>query len=204
MRNATLDYFACTNIMAVTRVLGLISTPLTNELIGVYWETSLYKTNIIVPFQLTAIMIISIGMTIQTIYSDFEIFIDDHFMSPPTLLVAIGILLLFVSSFGCVGAIKESTMLINIVSIKTNSWITSRHAHSNLYPKYGLLLGCIFILEVAAAIAAFALHNQIPNMLLRTMTQALEYYDTKDYVRDSVDFMQEFVRKQTDNYLNEF
>lgn len=65
---------------------------------------------------MTAIMIISIGMTIQTIYSDFEIFIDDHFMSPPTLMVAIGILLLFVSSFGCVGAIKESTMLINVVS----------------------------------------------------------------------------------------
>lgn len=69
-------------------------------------------------------MIISIGMTIQTIYSDFEIFIDDHFMSPPTLMVAIGILLLFVSSFGCVGAIKESTMLINVVS------------DSNLYPPY--------------------------------------------------------------------
>ena len=60
-------------------------------------------------------MIISIGMTIKAIYSDFELFIDDHFMSPPTLMVAIGILLLFVSSFGCVGAIKESTMLINVV-----------------------------------------------------------------------------------------
>lgn len=62
-------------------------------------------------------MIISTGMTIQTIYSDFELFIDDHFMSPPTLLVAIGVLLLLVSTFGCVGAIRESTMLINIVSI---------------------------------------------------------------------------------------
>lgn len=61
-------------------------------------------------------MIISIGVTIQTIYADFEIFIDDHFMSPPTLMVAIGILLLLVSSFGCVGAIRESTMLINVVS----------------------------------------------------------------------------------------
>lgn len=61
-------------------------------------------------------MIISIGMTIQTIYSDFEIFIDNHFMSPPALMVAIGILLLFVSSFGCIGAIRESTMLINVVS----------------------------------------------------------------------------------------
>lgn len=70
---------------------------------------------------MTAIMIISIGMTIQTIYSDFEIFIDDHFMSPPTLMVAIGILLLFVSSFGCVGAIKESTMLINVVRIGCTS-----------------------------------------------------------------------------------
>lgn len=117
-------------------------------------------------------MIISIGMTIQTIYSDFEIFIDDHFMSPPTLMVAIGILLLFVSSFGCVGAIKESTMLINI---------------------YGVLLGCIFVLEVSAAIAAFALHSQIPDMLHRTMSQAIEFYPSKEYVRDSVDLMQQYV-----------
>lgn len=120
-------------------------------------------------------MIISIGMTIQTIYSDFEVFIDDHFMSPPTLMVAIGVLLLFVSSFGCIGAIKESTMLINI---------------------YGVLLACIFVLEISAAIAAFALHNQVPEMLQRTMTQALEFYNSKDYVRDSVDLMQTYVRER--------
>lgn len=58
-----------------------------------------------------------------------------------------------------------------------------------------MLLGCIFILEVSAAIAAFALHSQIPAMLERTMSQALDLYTTKDYVRDSVDFMQEFVSK---------
>lgn len=60
-------------------------------------------------------------------------------------------------------------------------------------PQYGVLLTCIFILELSAAIAAFALHSQVPEMLQRTMSQSLEYYNTKDYVRDSVDMMQEFV-----------
>ena len=55
-------------------------------------------------------------------------------------------------------------------------------------------MACIFILEISAAIAAFAQHNQIPQMLSFTMAQSLEYYDSKDYVRDAVDFMQEFVR----------
>ena len=60
--------------------------------------------------------------------------------------------------------------------------------------QYGVLLSCIFILQISAAIAAFALHDQIPAMLVRTMNQALQYYPTKEYIRDSVDFMQQIVR----------
>lgn len=54
-------------------------------------------------------------------------------------------------------------------------------------------MGCIFILEMSAAIAAFALHSQIPDMLMRTMTDALALYPSKPYVEDSVNIMQEFV-----------
>lgn len=51
----------------------------------------------------------------------------------------------------------------------------------------------MFILEVAAAIAAFALQGQIYNMLVRTMGSALHFYETDEAAHAAVDFMQEGV-----------
>jgi CD63 antigen len=61
-------------------------------------------------------LLITVGTTIQTIFGEFSHFLDDNFLSPPTLMVAAGIILLIVALFGCIGAIRESTMLINVVS----------------------------------------------------------------------------------------
>lgn len=66
--------------------------------------------------QLTAILLIMVGTTIQTIFGDFSLFIDGHFSSPPALLIAIGFILIAVATLGAYGAIKESVMLINLVS----------------------------------------------------------------------------------------
>lgn len=61
-----------------------------------------------------------VGSTIQAIFGDFRQFVDDHFLSPPALLIAIGFILLFVATLGAYGAIKESVMLINLVSLILN------------------------------------------------------------------------------------
>uniref|UniRef100_A0A1B0D6J3 Tetraspanin n=1 Tax=Phlebotomus papatasi TaxID=29031 RepID=A0A1B0D6J3_PHLPP len=120
-------------------------------------------------FVLTSVLLITVGLTIKTIFSEFDTFVDDHFMSAPTLLVAIGFILLAVALFGCVGAAKESTAMINI---------------------YGVLLAIIFVLEVAAAISAFVLQGQVEDMLVRTMFKSLDKYNDNPYIRDAVDFMQ--------------
>ena len=46
---------------------------------------------------------------------------DDHFFTPANLMIFISICLMLVAITGCIGAIKESTMLVNIVS-KTFSY----------------------------------------------------------------------------------
>lgn len=120
-------------------------------------------------FLLTAILIITVGTAIGTIFGDFEEFIDSHFFSPAHLLVAIGCIMMCVSIFGCFGAFKESTAMINI---------------------YGVLLAIVFILEVAAAISAFVLHGQVEEMVRRTISQSMAEYNTNDNVAQSVDFMQ--------------
>ncbi|XP_016973889.1 tetraspanin-6 [Drosophila rhopaloa] len=120
-------------------------------------------------FALTAILLIMVGTTIQTIFGDLSLFIDGHFASPPALLIAIGFILIAVATLGAYGAVKESVMVINL---------------------YGVCLFLVFILEVSAAIAAFVMQSQVRGMLVRTMHQALEQYDSDPYVQAGVDLMQ--------------
>ncbi|XP_018802672.1 PREDICTED: CD63 antigen [Bactrocera latifrons] len=121
-------------------------------------------------FALTAVLLIMVGSTIQAIFGDFSQFIDGHFFSPPALLIAIGFILLLVATLGAYGAVKESVMLINL---------------------YGVSLFLVFILEVAAAIAAFVMQTQVHGMLMRTMNDSLIHYNENEYVQMGVDFMQE-------------
>lgn len=120
-------------------------------------------------FAITAILLVMVGSTIQAIFGDFRQFVDDHFLSPPALLIAIGFILLFVATLGAYGAIKESVMLINL---------------------YGVCLFLVFILEVSASIAAFVMQGQVREMLMRTMDQSMAEYETNDYLKSGVDFMQ--------------
>ncbi|CAD7000541.1 unnamed protein product [Ceratitis capitata] len=120
-------------------------------------------------FALTAVLLIMVGSTIQAIFGDFSQFIDDHFSSPPALLIAIGFILLLVATLGAYGAVRESVMLINL---------------------YGVSLFLVFLLEVAAAIAAFVMQNQVGGMLMRTMNESLQQYYDNEYLQVGVDFMQ--------------
>lgn len=63
--------------------------------------------------------------------------------------------------------------------------------------QYGVLLGIICILEVAAAISAFVLQTQVDQMLIRTMDKSLKRYENETYVASAVDFMQNSVRQLT-------
>lgn len=120
-------------------------------------------------FAITAILLILVGEIIQTIFGDFRQFLDDYFLSPPMLLIATGFLMFMVAMLGAWGAIKESVLIINI---------------------YGLSLFFVFILEVAAAIAAFLLQTDVHMMLVRTMNESMYQYENNQYLQNGVDLMQ--------------
>ncbi|XP_075969226.1 CD63 antigen-like [Anticarsia gemmatalis] len=120
-------------------------------------------------FVLTSALIISVGTTIYAIYHDVSFFLDDYFFSPATFVIVIGIIMLFVSLFGCIGALKESTCLVNI---------------------FAVILSVVFILEIAAAIAAYSLRNQVTDMLDEKLRTTLPiYYENKE-VEGAFDFIQ--------------
>ncbi|XP_059060694.1 CD63 antigen-like [Achroia grisella] len=120
-------------------------------------------------FVITSALIISVGTTIYAIYHDVAFFLYDNFFSPAMLVIVIGIIMLFVSLFGCIGALKESTCMVNI---------------------FAVFLSIVLILELAAAIAAYSLRSQIGDMLDDKLTLSIPYYYESDEVQDSFDFIQ--------------
>lgn len=120
-------------------------------------------------FVLTSALIISVGTTIYAIYQDVSFVLEDHFFSPAAFVIAIGVIMLFVSLFGCIGALKESTCLVNI---------------------FAVILTLVLVLEVAAAIAAYSLRSQISGMLNENLRASMPDYYKDPMVQEYFDFMQ--------------
>ncbi|KAK4876411.1 hypothetical protein RN001_012833 [Aquatica leii] len=121
-------------------------------------------------FVMVGFLLISIGTTISTIYSDFELFMEAHHFKPAQLIVAIGIIIFLVSMFGCIGAIRESTFLVNL---------------------FGMFLSILLILEISAAIAAYVMRSDISEGIEENMLEALDEYKTMYNAKESWDFMQD-------------
>ncbi|XP_045784350.1 CD63 antigen-like [Maniola jurtina] len=120
-------------------------------------------------FVLTSALIISVGTTIYAIYYDVSFFLDSQLFSPATFIIVIGVIMLFVSLFGCIGALKESTCLVNI---------------------FAVVLSLVLVLEISAAIAAYVLRAQVADMLDQNLRETLPSYYTNPEVEDGFDFIQ--------------
>jgi len=121
-------------------------------------------------FVMVGFLLISIGSTISAVYNDFELFLEAHHFKPAQLLIAVGIIIFFVALFGCIGAIKESTMLVNL---------------------YAFLLFILLILQISAAIAAYVMRSDVFAKIESNMKDALPDYSNSSEARYSWDFMQE-------------
>lgn len=84
--------------------------------------------------QITGILIIGVGTTIEAVYNNFDTFLEDRFYSPATMLIAIGCIVFVVAFFGCCGAVRESTCMIMFVS--------SPH-HKSIF-NFSMLVLCIY------------------------------------------------------------
>ncbi|XP_026329566.1 CD63 antigen-like [Hyposmocoma kahamanoa] len=120
-------------------------------------------------FVLTSALIISVGTTIYAIYYDVSMFLDDKYFSPATFIIVIGIIMLFVSLFGCIGALKESTCLVNI---------------------FAVILSLVLVLELSAAITAYVMRSKVSDMLDDNLRATLPYYYENPEVQAAYDFIQ--------------
>ncbi|CAH1118937.1 unnamed protein product [Phaedon cochleariae] len=119
-------------------------------------------------FVLIGFLLLSIGLTIKTIYSDFDHFLVDHYYDAAKLAIALGIIIFFVAFFGCIGAVKQSVCLINI---------------------YALFLFLILILEVAVSIVASSMRYNLTTTVRREMRESMEFYNSyTNYVWDATQY----------------
>ncbi|XP_076750053.1 uncharacterized protein LOC143422947 [Xylocopa sonorina] len=119
--------------------------------------------------QLTGIMIMSVGTTIYAVYEDFSHFLDPSYFSPATLLIVVGILIFLIAFMGCCGALRESTCMVLIFAVS---------------------LSIVLILELAAAISAYALQDRIKDLLAEKINATMHQYDRFAESRDAINFLQ--------------
>lgn len=120
-------------------------------------------------FVLTGAMIVSVGTTIYAVYDDFSRFLDSSYFSPATLLIVVGGFVFIIAFFGCCGAIKESTCMVLVFAVS---------------------LSLVLIMELGAAIAAYALQDGIKDLLADRINSTMHEYETNEEAKASLDFLQ--------------
>ncbi|XP_071566233.1 uncharacterized protein [Temnothorax nylanderi] len=123
--------------------------------------------------QLTGVMIISVGTTIYAVYENFSHFLDASYFSPATLLIVVGILVFIIAFMGCCGALRESTCMVLV---------------------FAVLLSFVLILELAAAVAAYALQDGIKDLLAEKINLTMHQYEKNEEAKFAIDFMQSRLR----------
>uniref|UniRef100_A0A8D8X7Q1 Tetraspanin n=1 Tax=Cacopsylla melanoneura TaxID=428564 RepID=A0A8D8X7Q1_9HEMI len=100
----------------------------------------LFTFNLI--FVMTGIALLGFGFLVKTLYHNYEHFLTPKYFDVASMFVTVGGIVVVVAFLGCCGAIKESAWMV----------LT-----------FGLLLGTLFIVELAGAAGSFVLSaNAIP------------------------------------------
>ncbi|XP_076163351.1 CD63 antigen-like [Ptiloglossa arizonensis] len=106
-------------------------------------------------FVITGIILLSIGVAIHGVYHNYQHFLDNKFLSVPSLLIAIGTIIFFIAFFGCCGAIRENHFMIITFT--------------------GLLI-IIFIMELSGGIAGYVLRDRASTVIQQKMGETMKMY----------------------------
>nr|CAD7261971.1 unnamed protein product [Timema shepardi] len=118
---------------------------------------------------ITGIVVLSVGAVIKTAYYNYEDFLDDSFFSVPSLLIAIGAIVIIVSFFGCCGSVKENHCMVITFSV---------------------FLIFIFILELSAGIAGYVLKNNAEQFIVDKLEETMNKYNNSTEITKAWDELQ--------------
>ncbi|XP_043481938.1 CD63 antigen-like [Leptopilina heterotoma] len=130
-------------------MVSTMKLPLTSQCI----KYLMFAFNLI--FVITGIILLSIGSVILGVYNNYEHFLDNKFLSVPTLLVTIGAIIFFIAFFGCCGAVRENYCMV----------VT-----------FATLMIVVFILELSGGISGYVLRNRAIEVIEGKMNHTMEDY----------------------------
>ncbi|XP_319633.4 tetraspanin-6 [Anopheles gambiae] len=112
---------------------------------------------------------IVVGAVLHRLFATYTVFIDNDFVRATHFLIAVGIVLVFLSIFGFAGIIFENVIMIFL---------------------YAGMFGLMVILEIILASAAFSMYNRVDSMLTRRMNIAIQKFFSDRFMRASFNHMQ--------------
>nr|CAD7432222.1 unnamed protein product [Timema monikensis] len=127
------------------------------------------NTAVLILTNITGIVVLSVGAVIKTAYYNYEDFLDDSFFSVPSLLIAIGAIVIIVSFFGCCGSVKENHCMVITFSV---------------------FLIFIFILELSAGIAGYVLKNNAEQFIVDKLNETMNKYNNSTEITKAWDELQ--------------
>ncbi|CAD1479589.1 unnamed protein product, partial [Heterotrigona itama] len=110
---------------------------------------------------ITGIILLSIGIAIHGVYYNYQHFLDNKFLSVPSLLIAIGTIIFFIAFFGCCGAVRENyCMIVTFTS----------------------LLVIVFILELSGGISGYVLRARASSIIQNKMRDSMQQYQNSSEI----------------------
>ncbi|CAJ0918162.1 unnamed protein product [Ranitomeya imitator] len=91
------------------------------------------------PMHICGCALIGLGIYVLVQMHNPQVFKNASVFGPPIVIIAVGVVIFFISFFGCCGAVKENYCMVTT---------------------FAVLLGLIFLVEIAAAIAGYVYRGQ--------------------------------------------
>jgi len=142
----------------------------------------LFAFNLI--FFLAGLGLIIAGAIVQTKFSTYFDFFGGSFSAAAILLIIVGAVIFVIGFFGCCGAYKENYCMVMT---------------------FAVLLGVVFVLEIAAGIAAYVMRDKVHGIVEEHMMDSMQNYNATGHegVTDAWNTMQiDFQCCGVQNYTN--
>uniref|UniRef100_A0A7N5JDW3 Tetraspanin n=1 Tax=Ailuropoda melanoleuca TaxID=9646 RepID=A0A7N5JDW3_AILME len=121
-------------------------------------------------FWLCGIALIALGIYVQIELNKTLIMTGPASASAaPIVILSVGVIVFFISFFGCCGAIKENYCMVTT---------------------FAVLLTLIFLVEIAAAIAGYIFKNQIRSVINTEVQAEMQNYKNNTHVAKALDDLQ--------------
>jgi len=111
-------------------------------------------------FAVTGLLLLVMGLVVQSAHSQYLDFLSHRLLSPPVLLTVLGGVIFGISFFGCCGAIRESHALTRTFSV---------------------LLAVVFFVEMIAVLAAYHMREQMVHSVERRMEAGMRNFFRQGY-----------------------